>query len=278
MSAALASLVMSRTAPAVKRLHTARPAAEAVALPSDSLLPWARARKSLRKSPRGTGSLLQRRLTAAGWEEPHAATLFTASQIGLAAILGIMPMLVLGLGSGSVVAFFTAVIGYMIPDFALSKRIARRRMAIRNGLPDALDLMVVCVEAGSSLDQAITKSSQELAIALPEMAEALASVAGEIRAGKPRLEAFHDFAQRTRLDEVRALVTMLIQTDRFGTSIAQALRTHAETLRTTRRQLAEERAGKIGVKLVFPLVLCLLPALYVVCLGPVGIRIYRALF
>ena len=166
----------------------------------------------------------------------------------------------------------------MIPDFVVARRIAKHKRAIQNGLPDALDLLVVCVEAGSSLDQAILKASEELEFALPAMAHELSTVATEIRAGKPRLEAFQDFAKRTSVDDVRALVAMLIQTDRFGTSIAQALRTHSVTSRTKRRQLAEERAGKVGVKLVFPLVLCLLPALYVVCLGPVAVRMYRALF
>jgi tight adherence protein C len=171
-----------------------------------------------------------------------------------------------------------ALIGYMVPDLWLSRKINQRKRLIQNGLPDALDLLIVCVEAGSSLDQAILRTSEELEIALPAMAYELRTLATEIRAGKPRLEAFQDFAKRTNLDDVRALVTMLIQTDRFGTSIAQALRTHAETSRTKRRQRAEERAAKVGVKLVFPLVLCLLPALYVVCLGPVAVRIYRTLF
>ena len=114
-------------------------------------------------------------------------------------------------------------------------------------------------------------------LALPALARELRTVTNEIRAGKPRLEAFQGLAKRTQVEDVRALVTMLTQTDRFGTSIAQALRTHASTSRTKRRQRAEERAAKVGVKLVFPLALCLVPALYVVCLGPVVIRIIRVL-
>ena len=121
------------------------------------------------------------------------------------------------------------------------------------------------------------KATEELAIAYPALAEEMRMITTETRAGKPRLEAFKNFASRTGVDDVRALVAMLVQTDRFGTSIAQALRTHAETSRTKRRQRAEERAAKIGVKLVFPLVFCLFPALYVVVLGPAVIKIMHSL-
>ena len=118
------------------------------------------------------------------------------------------------------------------------------------------------------LDQAIVKASDELGIAHPALADELRLITTEIRAGKPRLEAFKNFAERTKVDDVRSLVAMLVQTDRFGTSIAQALRTHADDVATKRRQRAEERAAKLGVKLVFPLVFCLFPAFYVVMLGP----------
>ena len=154
------------------------------------------------------------------------------------------------------------MIGYLLPDLLLARATRAYQKSIQNGLPDALDLIVVCVEAGSSLDQAIVRASEELEIALPALAQELRTVTGEIRAGKPRVEAFHDLARRTQLEDVRSLVAMLTQTDRFGTSIAQALRTHAATSRSKRRQRAEERASKVGVKLVFPLALCLVPALY----------------
>ena len=131
-----------------------------------------------------------------------------------------------------------------------------------------LDLLIVCLEAGSSLDQAMVKASEELAIAYPALAQELRMLTTETRAGKPRLEAFRNLAQRTKVEDVRALVAMLVQTDRFGTSVAQALRTMADDMRTKRRQAAEEMAAKVGVKLVFPLVFCLFPALYVVMLGP----------
>jgi tight adherence protein C len=147
---------------------------------------------------------------------------------------------------------------------------------IENGLADALDLLVVCIEAGLGLDQAIVKTSDELAIAYPVLANELRIVTTEIRAGKPRIEAFRSFSDRTKVEDVRTLVAMLIQTDRFGTSVGQALRTHADTSREKRRQRAEERAQKIAVKLVFPLVLCFFPAFYVVVLGPAIITFVRS--
>jgi tight adherence protein C len=199
-------------------------------------------------------------------------------RLALPVVLGITTVLALGFTDGLVLGLTSAALGFVMPDLWLSQKTLKHKKAIQDGLPDALDLIIVCIEAGSSLDQAILKASNELEIALPVIARQLGTLSSQIRAGKPRLEAFQDLAKRTGVDDVRSLVALLIQTDRFGTSIAQGLRTHAETLRTKRRQRAEERAGKIGVKLVFPLVLCLMPALYVVCLGPVAVAFYRNLF
>ena len=279
-SALIASMALSRTAPALKRLRpTLRPAGSDPdpSAANDSTSAARRDSKPLRKAV-AKESRLQRRLASAGWDQPEAPRVYLGLQIALAIACAVPPVAVLGIPTGWIFALLGATIGYLIPDLMLAKKIGQQQKAIQNGLPDALDLLVVCVEAGSSLDQAILRASEELEIALPPMAHQLRTMATEIRAGKPRLEAFQDFAKRTRLDDVRALAAMLIQTDRFGTSIAQALRTHAETVRTKRRQRAEERAGKVGVKLVFPLVLCLLPALYVICLGPIVVRMYRTLF
>jgi tight adherence protein C len=151
-------------------------------------------------------------------------------------------------------------------------------VAITNGLPDVLDLLIVCLEAGSALDQAIVKATEELYLAYPALGEELKMLTAETRAGKPRMEAFRNFEARTKNDDVRSLVAMLVQTDRFGTSVSQALRTFAEVARTKRRQRAEERAAKIGVKMVFPLVLFLFPALYVVTLGVAVIQIVNVFF
>ena len=175
-------------------------------------------------------------------------------------------------------AFLAAAIGYFVPALVLDYKTSQRKKMVANGLPDALDLFVVCLEAGSSLDQAIVKASDELKIAYPALAEELKMLTLETRAGKPRIEAFKNLAARTGVDEVRTLVTMLVQTDKFGTSLAQALRTQAATARTMRRQRAEERAQKIGVKLVFPLVFMLFPAFYVVILGPAVIQFIRVFF
>ncbi len=182
----------------------------------------------------------------------------------------------MGVARGGFLALVMAGMGYTLPGLWLARKTRARQKQIENGLPDALDLLIVCVEAGAGLDAALVKASEELALAYPFLAEELRLITIETRAGKPRLEAFRNFAQRTGVDDVRALVAMLVQTDRFGTSIAQALRTHAAVARTKRRQRAEERAAKLGVKLVFPLVFCLFPALYVVVLGPAVIKIMHS--
>jgi tight adherence protein C len=150
---------------------------------------------------------------------------------------------------------------------------AKRKRQIQNGLPDALDLLLVMIEAGSGIDQAMAKIGQELQLAYPSLAREFRHIVTEMRAGRPRAEALRQFAERTKVEDVRALATMLIQTDKFGTSIGQALRAHADTARIKRRQRAEERAQKLGVKLVFPLVFCLFPAMYAVVLGPAALRI-----
>ena len=225
------------------------------------------------KSPKDL-SKLRRRLSAAGYRSLTAAVLYGAAETLLPFIVGGVTLLTLGF-SRWYFALFAAAIGFVLPSLWLGRQTALRQKQIRNGLPDALDLMIVCIEAGSSIDQSIVKTSDELDITWPALAEEMRLITTEMRAGKPRLEAFKNFASRTKVDEVRSLVAMLVQTDRFGTSIAQALRTHADVSRTKRRQNAEERAAKIGVKLVFPLVFCLFPALYVAILGPAIIEYQR---
>ena len=166
-------------------------------------------------------------------------------------------------------------IAYYMPTRWRGRKIDLRRAEIRNGLPDATDLLIVCLEAGSGLDQALARVAEELEIAYPALAKELEIIGAETRAGKPRIEAFKNFAERTKVDDVRSLVAMLVQSDRFGTSLGQALRTHADTSRTKRRQRAEERAAKLSVKLLFPLVFCLFPAFFTVVLGPAMVQIYR---
>lgn len=226
------------------------------------------------KSPKEM-TRIQRRLALAGLHKPRQLALYVLAET-LLPIVGFAAFF-LTLGSrGLVFGILAAIVGYLLPGLVVEYYARKRQKEIRNGLPDALDLLIVSLEAGLAIDQSILKSAEELRIAYPALAEELHMITIETRAGKPRIEAFKNFAARTKVDDVRALVAMLVQTDRFGTSIADALRTYAEVSRTKRRQRAEERAAKIGVKLVFPLVFCLFPAFFVVTLGPGVIKFVHA--
>ena len=169
-------------------------------------------------------------------------------------------------------------LGYLLPGMVLARLAKRRAHRIRLSLADMLDLLVVSVEAGLGLDQAISRVGAELAFAYPELSDELRLINLELRAGKARSEALRNLADRTGVDDLSSLVTMLIQTDKFGTSVAQSLRVYSETLRTKRRQRAEEAAAKTGVKMVFPLVFCIFPAIWVVTIGPAAIRFVTVLF
>jgi tight adherence protein C len=178
------------------------------------------------------------------------------------------PFLVFGLA---------AVAGYLLPDMWLTWRVRARQRLLRRALPDGLDLLVICVEAGLGLDQALLRVAQELNVAHPELSDELQLVNLEMRVGKTRLDAMRELARRTGLDDIKALVSMLIQTERFGTSVAQSLRVHSDDLRMKRRQRAEEMAAKTTVKMVPALVFFIFPALMVVILGPAIIAIMRQL-
>jgi tight adherence protein C len=167
--------------------------------------------------------------------------------------------------------------GYLLPDMWLVWRVSSRQHRLRKGLPDSLDLLVICVEAGLGLDQALLRVAEELRITHPELCEELQLVNLEMRVGKTRIEALRELAKRTGLDDIKALVSMLIQTERFGTSIAQSLRVHSDDLRMKRRQRAEEKAAKMSVKMVPVLVFFIFPALMVVILGPAVLQIMRQL-
>ena len=168
--------------------------------------------------------------------------------------------------------------GWILPRFFLEKKVKKRQEVLRLSLPDALDLMVVSVEAGLGLDQAIQHVARELQVSHPQLSEEMALVTLEMRAGKRRSEALRNFADRTGEPEFRKLVAILIQNDRFGTSMGESLRTHSDFLRTRRRQEAEERAGKVGVKLVFPIFFFILPSMLVVAAGPGILQIFKYLF
>ena len=173
------------------------------------------------------------------------------------------------------ILLLAAIAGYLIPEMWLLWRVSSRQKKLRRGLPDGLDLLVICVEAGLGLDQAFMKVAEELRIAHPELSEELHLVNLEMRIGKTRLEALRELARRTGLEDIKSLVAMLIQTDRFGTSVAQSLRVYSDELRVKRRQRAEEMSAKTSVKMVPALVLFIFPALMVVILGPAVIQLMR---
>jgi tight adherence protein C len=212
---------------------------------------------------------LQKRLTRAGYREHKYVNIFYSSKALVPALLCILatvtqvytyaPLFVYALAAG---------LGFMAPDFWLSNRISARKLKLRLGLPEALDLIVICVEAGLSMDKATMRTSEELRISQPAIADELNLVYLEQRAGRPRGEAWKHLGDRTDVDNIRSLASILIQADKFGTSIGKTLRAHSETLRTRRKQDAEEQAAKTTVKLVFPLVLFIFPSLFVVTLGP----------
>ncbi|MGA7061279.1 MAG: type II secretion system F family protein [Candidatus Acidiferrales bacterium] len=173
------------------------------------------------------------------------------------------------------VPLLAAVVGYLLPELWLMWRVQARQHRLRLALPDALDMLVICVEAGLGLDQALMRVAQELRITHPQLSEELQLVNMEMRVGKTRLEAMRELARRTGVEDIKALVAMLIQTERFGTSIAQSLRVHSDDLRMKRRQRAEEMSAKTTVKMVPPLVFFIFPALMVVILGPAVIMLMR---
>jgi tight adherence protein C len=182
----------------------------------------------------------------------------------------VRPSLLLSLGG--------AALGYLLPNIVLARLAGRRQHRIKLSLPDALDLLVVSVEAGLGLDQALQRVGEELAFAHPELSDELRLINLELRAGKARSEALRNLADRTGVEDLSSLAAMLIQTDKFGTSVARSLRVHSDTLRTKRRQRAEEAAAKTGVKMVFPLVFCIFPAVWVVTIGPAAIKFVEVLF
>jgi tight adherence protein C len=276
----VAQVLMARTEAGRRRLSelVQAPPAVVVAAKNAQLMEdldgWSKIANALPTS-RGSVERLRRELLLTGMYSSAAPALFSIAEIVLPVALGAIPILWLDGPNKILTAFLGAFMGYMAPGFYLRQRLKKAQKDIQNGLADALDLLVLCLEAGSSLDQAIVKASDELGVAYPALGDQLRILISEMRAGKTRMDAFRGLADRTRVEDVRTLVSMLVQTDRFGTSIAQALRTQSEVCRTKRRQRAEEKAQKVGVKLVFPLVFCLFPALYVVMLGPAYIKFMK---
>jgi tight adherence protein C len=222
-------------------------------------------------------SVVRQRLIRAGYRKESTVKVFYGSKV-LVPLLLCALALVTGFASFS--PFFVYVLalglGFLAPDFWLGRRIATRQRRIRRGLPDVLDLLVICIEAGLSLDQATARTAVELKAAQPELCDELGIVVLEQRAGRPRSDAWRHLAERTDIDCVRVLVSMLIQTEQFGTSISKMLRIHGDTLRTQRVQAVEEAAAKTTIKLLFPLVLFIFPSLFLVTLGPAFISILES--
>ena len=221
-------------------------------------------------------SIIQLRLTRAGYRNSSATKIFYGTKVLLPVGLCAAALLS-GLGQSSFFIYIAALgLGFLIPDFWLGHLIKKRQAKLRRGLPDVLDLLVICIEAGLSLDQAVMRSSQELAMAHPDLCDELGIVVLEQRAGRPRTEAWKNLSNRTDVDVIRSLVSVLVQSEAFGTSVAKTLRTHADTLRSQRVQKIEEMAAKTTVKLIFPLVLFIFPSLFVVVLGPAVITMIEA--
>jgi tight adherence protein C len=211
-------------------------------------------------------------LIQAGYRNPQHMTIFRGLRVLFAAIGFLSVFVFTGLNSPLLLLGVTAF-GFFIPRFLLKKKLQERQLRLRLGLPDALDLTVICVEAGLSLDQAMMRVGEDLRTAHPELSGEFHLFDLETRAGKPRVEALRNLSERTGVDDIRSLVGTLIQTDRFGTSIAQALRVHSDSLRTERRQRAEEQAAKTTVKMIIPLVLFVMPSLIFVTVGPAVIQL-----
>jgi tight adherence protein C len=227
-------------------------------------------------------TVMQRRLIRAGIRNENALKIL----YGAKAVCGVaMPLLVALLvstsstdSSNKIAAILAAgAVGFFGPNEYVRRMASKRQKEIARGLANALDLLVVCVESGLGLDQAILQVSKELEHAHPEISEEFGFVNLELKAGKRRVDALRNLAERTGVDDLKKLVAVLIQADRFGTGVAQSLRAHSDFMRVQARQIAEEKAAKLGVKLIFPIFFCILPSLFVVTVGPVAVKIMREL-
>lgn len=227
-------------------------------------------------------TLMTRRLMRAGIRNPNGLKVLYGSKFILGILLPVAAFFFVAnadMDSSNKVIFVGAAFaaGFFGPNEAVKVMSSRRQKCVQRGLPNALDLMVVSVESGLGLDQAIMLVSKELEKAYPAISEEFLMVNLELKAGKRRMEALRNLADRTAVEDLKKLVAVLIQADRFGTGIAQSLRAHADYMRVQSRQIAEEKAAKLGVKLVFPIFFCILPSLFVVTVGPIAVRIVRDL-
>lgn len=285
-----AAWLMSLTSPLRRRLAEVGATGAATldpALPSDGFQLRVVAPLARRLLPEDDWrqSHLRTRLVRAGWRDPQALPLYLAAKLafglGLPLFTGI-GLLASGWGAshlpaaGAIVAL-TALLGFFAPNLYVLHHIELRQQRIAESFPDGLDMLVVCVEAGLSLDAAIQRVSQELERSHPLLAEELSLVSLELRAGRSRDEALHGLADRSGVEDIRSFVSILVQTQHFGTSIGSALREQANDLRQVRMQRAREKANKLPVKLIFPIMAFIFPAMFLVILGPACIRIFVAI-
>jgi tight adherence protein C len=278
---ALASFMLSRRSRAatvrvfdlthgVRRITRTRPRQQHLQRSLIRFVLWLRATLGMQED-----NHLAERLLQAGLKNPRYRELYLGARF-------LLPLIAFASGfflPGSRLMWMVGVpaVLYIIPDIVLQRLVKSRREKIRLSMPDAIDLLVICVDAGLGMDQALLRAGQELSVSHPEIYEELMQINREQRAGKQRIEAWQAFAERSGLAEVEAFVNMLMQTERFGTPIARALSNFADGIRQKRRQHAEELAAKTTVKIIFPLVLFIFPSMFIVLLGPAGIGIYRAM-
>jgi tight adherence protein C len=228
----------------------------------------------------GHGKDLTERLNYAGFYQPAAATIYVGAQLVLLVIgLALGGLLALTLRQslmiGLCIALATMAIFALLPNFYVSTCQRRRSNEVRRKLPDAIDLLEICVSSGMGLDQSWNAVADEFRSVSTTLADEMALATLEIQLGSPRAEALRNMATRTSVQDISSLVSTLVQSERFGTSVSQALRAYADALRTERSQRAEEQAEKLAVKLLFPMVTLIFPVMFLVILGPAGIRIYE---
>ncbi len=231
---------------------------------------WARARLGL-----AADADLPERLANAGYKGTLPADIYTAARIGCPALALVAASFIPYSRFFWMIALPAAA--YIAPNIALTRLVKRRREKIRRSIPDAIDLLVICVDAGLGIDQALLRVGQELGNVHPQITEELLQINREQRAGKARIQAWADMAKRSNLPDIDAFTGMLVQTERFGTPIARALSAFADDIRLKRRQLAEEMAAKTTVKIIFPLVLFIFPSIFLVLLGPAALTIMRGM-
>jgi tight adherence protein C len=237
---------------------------------------------SVQTSDNKNMSDLSMRLVQAGYRRENSPVIFKSLQLLLGAaglvIGGVVGLIMNGISNDLLIKVVVAAgLGYYLPEFVLMWQLSRRKLSIFLGLPDALDLMVVCVEAGLGLDQAMRKVGEELGKSHPNVAEEFNIANHQLQLGRPRAQVLQALGTRNGVDDLQQLASILIQADKFGSSVGQALRVQSETMRTQRMQIAEEKAAKTAVKMLFPLVIFIFPGIFVVLVGPAAISIIRNL-